>query len=127
MEYNYSAGQNEINFKIIVNKKADETFAAAYDRVRNKLAETDGYCPCKIDHNPDTKCMCREFRDCDEEGDCQCGFYTKILRTDKEKESYLTETKFKTGRVGRKSNKEKEEDRKRAQEEKYLIENDEEY
>lgn len=45
--------------------------------VRTKLKENDGYCPCKLLHTPDTKCMCKEFRE-QEEGECHCGLYVKI-------------------------------------------------
>ena len=46
------------------------------------LKESDGYCPCRIDRTPDTKCMCKEFRDM-EEGTCHCGLYIKT-KTKKE-------------------------------------------
>lgn len=45
--------------------------------VRKALKENDGYCPCKIFKTPDTKCMCKEFRD-QESGQCHCGLYIKI-------------------------------------------------
>ena len=40
--------------------------------VREALKENDGYCPCKITHIEDNKCMCKEFR---EQGICHCGLY----------------------------------------------------
>lgn len=46
--------------------------------IESKLKETDGYCPCRIAHNQDTKCMCKEFRDqikAGESGECHCGLY----------------------------------------------------
>lgn len=45
--------------------------------VRAALKDNDGYCPCKITHIPDNKCMCKEFRD-QAEGECHCGLYIKI-------------------------------------------------
>ena len=45
--------------------------------VRAKLKENDGYCPCKLLHTPDTKCMCKEFRE-QEDGECHCGLYVKV-------------------------------------------------
>ena len=51
------------------------------EEIRQKLKENDGYCPCRIEKNDDTKCMCKEFRE-QEEGVCHCGLYEKI----KEKE-----------------------------------------
>lgn len=44
--------------------------------VREALDANDGYCPCKIIQTPDTKCMCKEFREM-EEGECHCGLYVK--------------------------------------------------
>lgn len=45
--------------------------------VREALKENAGYCPCKLIHTDDNKCMCKEFRDQDE-GQCHCGLYIKI-------------------------------------------------
>lgn len=45
--------------------------------IKRKLLENNGYCPCKLDKNADTKCMCKEFRD-QAEGECHCGLYVKI-------------------------------------------------
>lgn len=45
--------------------------------IKNKLKETNGYCPCAIIHNDDTKCMCKEFRERDTSGYCHCGLYHK--------------------------------------------------
>lgn len=47
-------------------------------KVRDKLKDNGGYCPCRINKNEDTKCMCKEFRDQiekGEEGMCHCGLY----------------------------------------------------
>lgn len=38
----------------------------------------DGYCPCAVFKNPDTKCICKEFRDQEETGICHCGRYEKV-------------------------------------------------
>ena len=46
------------------------------EQILHALKDTSGYCPCRIDHTPDTKCMCKEFRDM-EEGTCHCGLYIK--------------------------------------------------
>lgn len=32
-------------------------------KVKKKLEENSGYCPCKIERNENTKCMCKEFRE----------------------------------------------------------------
>lgn len=46
------------------------------EEVRTRLKDNDGYCPCQIDRTPDTKCMCKDFRDM-KEGMCHCGLYIK--------------------------------------------------
>ena len=46
------------------------------EEVRKQLKENDGFCPCRIDKNQDTKCICKEFREM-EEGMCHCGLYIK--------------------------------------------------
>lgn len=45
--------------------------------IRKALAANEGYCPCKLVHTPDTKCMCREFRE-QPSGICHCGLYIKM-------------------------------------------------
>ena len=45
------------------------------------VRKNDGYCPCAIERTPDTKCICKEFReqiaDPDFEGYCHCMLYYK--------------------------------------------------
>lgn len=48
------------------------------EEVRKKLKENSGYCPCKLFKNEDTKCICKEFREQTELGECHCGLYVKI-------------------------------------------------
>lgn len=47
--------------------------------VREALEQNDGHCPCAIEHNDDTKCMCKDFRDkmkdVNFKGYCHCGLY----------------------------------------------------
>lgn len=48
------------------------------DEMRQKLRENDGFCPCRLEKNEDTKCMCKEFRDqmkSGRPGYCHCGLY----------------------------------------------------
>ena len=47
----------------------------AYE-IEKALKENQGYCPCRIYRNPDTKCMCKEFRE-QEKGICHCGLFIK--------------------------------------------------
>ena len=50
--------------------------------VREGLARTGGYCPCRLARTEDNKCMCKEFReqmkDPDFEGYCHCRLYYKF-------------------------------------------------
>lgn len=46
--------------------------------VREALKENDGYCPCRLEKTPDNKCMCKEFREFTEIGECHCGLYERV-------------------------------------------------
>lgn len=37
----------------------------------------DGYCPCAITREPDTKCPCKDFREATDGTVCHCGRYLK--------------------------------------------------
>lgn len=58
--------------RIIEN--ADKEFAA---KMHEAIRDNHGYCPCSLKKTPDTKCMCKEFREM-EEGTCHCGLYIKV-------------------------------------------------
>lgn len=49
--------------------------------LREGLIRNDGYCPCYVEHTPERKCMCEEFKaqiaDPDFEGYCHCQLYYK--------------------------------------------------
>lgn len=49
--------------------------------IREGLAKKDGHCPCRREITPETKCICKEFRDQmadpDFEGYCHCMLYYK--------------------------------------------------
>ena len=45
--------------------------------VADLVKQNDGYCPCMIERTPDTKCMCKDFRE-QAEGLCHCGRYRKV-------------------------------------------------
>lgn len=51
------------------------------DSVKEGLARTGGYCPCRLERSEENKCMCMEFReqikDPDFEGYCHCLLYYK--------------------------------------------------
>ncbi len=56
------------------------------DTVTEGLKQTGGYCPCRRERTPETKCMCKEFRDQikdpEFEGFCHCMLYYKSLSDD---------------------------------------------
>ena len=55
-------------------------FAASSEKVKEILSAVsanEGYCPCRLEKTPDTKCMCKEFRE-QESGVCHCGLYEKV-------------------------------------------------
>ena len=51
------------------------------ESIQKGLEKTGGYCPCRLERNEDTKCMCKEFReqikDPNFEGYCHCLLYYK--------------------------------------------------
>ena len=60
---------------IQIIKIGNEEIAAA-------IKDNEGYCVCAVGKNPDTKCMCKEFREQQETGVCHCGLYKKIVTED---------------------------------------------
>ena len=46
------------------------------EKIRAKIKENDGYCPCKLEKTEDTKCICEEFLE-QGVGECNCGLYIK--------------------------------------------------
>lgn len=59
--------------RIVVNN--DESLV---NSIRQKLKDNDGYCPCRLVKNEDTKCMCKDFIKCNDPGPCHCGLYVKV-------------------------------------------------
>ncbi len=57
------------------------TDEAIVKSVKEGLARTGGYCPCRLERTEDNKCMCKEFRDQikdpEFEGFCHCMLYYK--------------------------------------------------
>lgn len=46
--------------------------------LQEALEENGGYCPCMIEKTPETKCMCKEFREQFKKGipgACHCGLW----------------------------------------------------
>lgn len=48
------------------------------EEIKVALKKNDGYCPCKLEKTPDTKCPCKEFRE-STSGECHCGLYVKFV------------------------------------------------
>ena len=66
--------------KIVVNSNEELVTEIRNKLKSNKKAYGKQYCPCVLpnNHNDDTVCMCKEFRDQvkrDELGECHCGLY----------------------------------------------------
>ena len=70
----------DTNEKKLVVKTVDNPDTVR--QVSTMLKNNDGYCPCRIEHNPDTKCMCKQFREQTEPGTCHCGLYEKVWKED---------------------------------------------
>ena len=54
---------------------------ARVEEIRKALEDNDGYCPCRLIKNVDTKCMCKEFREqiaAGLLGECHCGLYEVV-------------------------------------------------
>lgn len=64
--------------KIISNR--DMELAKEAELKLKEMEEKYGirYCPCAFEHNENTKCICKEFREQDYPGSCHCGRYEKI-------------------------------------------------
>lgn len=56
-----------------ISKNPDKEYTA---EIEQQLKDNNGYCPCRLEKTPDTKCMCKEFREQDE-GTCHCGLFIK--------------------------------------------------
>ena len=53
----------------IYDKKAEAS-------IKQDIKDNDGYCPCQVEHNADTKCMCKLFKEMDN-GVCLCKLFIK--------------------------------------------------
>ena len=59
--------------KIVENENKD-----IVAKIRAKLKERNNHCPCSIIESDDTLCMCKEFREKQDEGYCHCKLYRKV-------------------------------------------------
>ena len=46
--------------------------------VKALVRQNNGYCPCAVIKNEDTKCPCKDFREQKEPGVCHCGRFEKV-------------------------------------------------
>ena len=46
--------------------------------IKDLVDANNGYCPCTVVKNDDTKCMCREFKE-QKSGLCHCGRFEKVV------------------------------------------------
>lgn len=63
---------------MIISYNTDEKLV---NMIKEGLKKRGGYCPCVVEQNEDTKCMCKEFRDQIKDpnfsGYCHCRLYYK--------------------------------------------------
>jgi ferredoxin-thioredoxin reductase catalytic subunit len=65
--------ENKMTLKIVPNP--DQEFLK---EITQRVIDNDGYCPCLLYKNPDTKCMCKDFREQTTPGFCHCKRFMKI-------------------------------------------------
>lgn len=47
--------------------------------IREAIKNNDGYCPCQLEKNERTKCICKNFIESEDEW-CHCGLYQKFAK-----------------------------------------------
>lgn len=52
------------------------------EEIQAAVKANDGYCPCRREKTPDTKCLCKEFREAEHSCICHCGLYKKTITKD---------------------------------------------
>lgn len=52
--------------------------AKKYEQMTEAVKKNNGYCPCLVERNEDTKCICKPFREQKTEGLCLCGRFIKV-------------------------------------------------
>lgn len=62
-----------ITFKTYKNPNEEE-----YNEIVAAVDANEGYCPCALEKNDDTKCTCKDFRDSEDTDFCHCGRFYKI-------------------------------------------------
>lgn len=62
-----------MNMKIYKNPNTEE-----FAEISNAVEANEGYCPCMLVKDDDTKCMCKDFRESAETDFCHCGRFYKV-------------------------------------------------
>ena len=57
------------------NKVIKNPDAEFVKNLKKRIRDCGGYCPCRLEKTPDTKCPCKDFR---EIGECICGLYITL-------------------------------------------------
>lgn len=60
--------------KITLNNDENEV-----KKIKEAIRNNQGYCPCQIEKNENTKCICKNFLNQKESGWCHCGLYYKDI------------------------------------------------
>jgi hypothetical protein len=63
-----------MNLKIICNPDVE-----FFNKISQAVKDNQGYCPCLIEQNEETLCICRDFKEQDGEGYCHCRRYLKVI------------------------------------------------
>lgn len=61
-------------YKIIRNKNKQ-----VYETITQNVKDNDGFCPCRLERNHDTRCICKEFKERNYGGECHCGRFIKVI------------------------------------------------
>ena len=46
--------------------------------IKTLVVQNGGFCPCAVVKTPETRCICKEFREQQKPGLCHCGRYAKV-------------------------------------------------
>ena len=82
MEENKNQDCNNQDLKFTVLKTIKNPNKETYERITQAVLDNDGYCPCLLVRNDDTKCICSDFKNQAVEGECHCGRFIKVLVED---------------------------------------------
>ena len=67
-----------IHLKNKIRKDKDMKIKEVDKSIKKLVDDNNGYCPCTVVKNEDTKCMCKDFRE-QTVGKCHCGRFEKVM------------------------------------------------